>query len=75
MKKNNMKEHNILLTIDELNHIHAAVHNMAKDYHDWAIDDPDDKDLFDDYIGSYREMLCIEQKIESAIEQAKRNLI
>lgn len=70
-----MKEHCILLTVEELNHIHAAVHNSALDYLDWAKDDPDDKELFGDYIGTYRELLCLEQKIESAIEQAKHNYI
>ena len=45
-----MKEHCILLTVEELNHIHAAVHNTALDYLDWANDNPDDEELFGDIL-------------------------
>ena len=66
-----MKKHCIVLNLDELNHIHAAVHNMALDYIGWATDNANDKEVYDDYIESFRQLFCLEQKIESVIEQAK----
>ena len=53
------------LTHEELCHISASLNNQSINYRDWAFDNIDDKDIFDDYIESSRQCKLLEEKFDA----------